>query len=102
MEALVSGTPVTQTTNEAGDVAAAYLAGYTDGITLLHLKGHNYSSHSPTEPLQRIQDRYLGYIELEHPTPEAHAYVAGFRDAAADNLPCPPHEVEPQVHRVAA
>ena len=95
MEALVSGTPVAQTTNEAGDVAAAYLAGYTDGITLLHLKGH-------ADRLQRIQDRYLGYIELEHPTPEACAYVAGFRDAAADNLPCPPHEVEPQVHHVAA
>jgi len=99
MERLVSGTPVVQTANEASDVAAAYLVGYADGLTLLHLKGHN---HSRAERLQCIQDRYLGYIELENPTPEARAYVAGFRDAAADNLPCPPHEVEPQVHRVAA
>jgi len=99
MEALLSGTPIAQSANEASDVAAAYLAGYADGITLLHLEGHN---HSPAEPLQRIQDRYLGYSKQEHPTPEARAYVAGFRDAAADNLPCPPHETEPQVHRVAA
>ena len=97
MERLVSGTPFEQTASEASDVVAAYLAGYADGITLLHLKGHN---HSPAEPL--LQDRYVGYIELEHPTPEVRAYVAGFRDAAADNLPCPPHEVEPQFHRVAA
>ena len=99
MEALVSGAPVEQTANDASDVAAAYVAGYADGVTLLHLEGHN---HSPAEPLQRIHARYLGYIALEHPNPKARAYLAGFRDAAADNLPCPPHEIEPQVHRVAA
>ena len=99
MEALVSGAPVEQTSNDASDVAAAYVAGYADGVTLLHLEGHN---HSPADPLQRIHARYLGYIALEHPNPKARAYVAGFRDAAADNLPCPPHEIEPQVHCVAA
>jgi len=99
MEVLVSGKLVEQTANDATDVAAAYIAGYADGVTLLHLEGHD---HSPAEPLQRIHARYLGYIELEHPTPKARAYIAGFRDAAADNLPCPPHEVESQVHRVAA
>ena len=99
MDALVSDTPVEQTANDASDVAATYVAGYADGITLLHLEGHN---HSPAEPLQRIHARYLGYIELENPTPETRAYVAGFRDAAADNLPCPPHENELRVHRAAA
>ena len=96
MERLASGTPFEQT---ASDMAAAYVAGYADGNTLLHLVGHD---HSAAEPLQRIHARYLGYIELEHPTQEARAYVAGFRDAAADNLPCPPHEIESHVlHRAA-
>jgi hypothetical protein len=101
MEARVSGTAFEQTArdNDARDMTAAYVAGYADGITLLHLEGHN---HSAAEPLQRIHARYLGYIELEHPTPEARAYVAGFRDAAADNLPCPPYEIESHARRRAA
>ena len=96
MERLVSGTPFEQT---ASDMAAAYVAGYADGNTLLHLVGHD---HSAAEPLERIHARYLGYIELEHPTPEARAYVAGFRDAAADNLPCPLHAIRSEDHKNAA
>ena len=85
--------------HDAADVAAAYVAGYADGITLLHSDGHD---QAPVEPLERIYARYLSNLELEHPTPGTRAYIAGFRDAAADNLPCPSHEIEPQIHRVAA
>ena len=102
MDAHERGIPTERSASEnnAGyDVAAAYVAGYADGIALLHSDGHD---QAPLEPLERIYARYLRYVELEPPTPEAHAYVAGFRDAAADNLPCPPHEPEPQIHRVAA
>lgn len=85
--------------NDTGDVAPAYVAGYADGLTLLHSDGH---CQAPVEPLERIYARYLRYVELEPPTPEARAYVAGFRDAAADNLPCPPQEIERPIRRVAA
>lgn len=101
MDPLARGTSVERAArdHDAADVAAAYVAGYADGITLLHSDGHD---QAPIEPLTRIYARYLCNIELEHPTPGTRAYIAGFRDAAADNLPCPPHEIEPQVHRAAA
>ena len=101
MDPLARGAPVERTArdNVADDVAAAYVVGYADGITLLHSDGHD---QSPVEPLERTYARYLCNVELEHPTPGTHAYIAGFRDAAADNLPSPPHEIEPQIHRVAA
>jgi len=101
MDALARGAPVERTArdNDADDVAAAYVAGYADGITLLHADGHD---QAPVEPLERIYARYLCNVELEHSTPGTRAYIAGFRDAAADNLPCPPHEIEPGIHRVAA
>jgi len=101
MDPLARGTPGerTATHNVADDVAAAYVAGYADGITLLHSDGHE---QAPLERLERIYARYLCNVELEHPTPGTCAYIAGFRDAAADNLPSPPHEIEPQIHHVAA
>ena len=92
---LVPGTPTRLTAR----VAAAYVAGHADGLALLHSDGHD---QAPVEPLECIYARYLRYVELQPPTPEARAYVAGFRDAAADNLPCPPHEIEPPIRRVAA
>ena len=101
MDAPVRGTPVERIArgNDADDVAAAYVAGYADAVALLRLDKHD---HAAAEPLERIRARYLCYAELEQPSPEARTYVAGFRDAAADNLPCPPHEIEPQTRRVAA
>jgi hypothetical protein len=101
MDPLTRGTHVERTArdNDTVDVATAYVAGYADGITLLHSDGHD---QAPVEPLERIYARYLCNVELEHPTPGTRAYIAGFRDAAADNLPCPPHEIQPQIHRVAA
>ena len=101
MDPLARGAPVERTArdNVADDVAAAYVAGYADGITLLHSDGHD---QAPVGPLERTYARYLCNVELEHPSPGTRAYIAGFRDAAADNLPSPPHEIEPQIHRVAA
>jgi hypothetical protein len=101
MDPLARGTPVERTAgdNVADDVASAYVAGYADGITLLHSDGHE---QAPVEQLKRIYARYLCNVELEHPTPGTRAYIASFRDAASDNLPAPPHEIEPQIHRVAA
>jgi len=94
MEPLVPGTRARRAARNTNVVAPAYVAGYADGLTLLHSDGHD---QAPVEPLERIYARYLCYVELEPPTPEARAYIAGFRDAAADNLPCPPHETEPQI-----
>ena len=85
--------------NGVDDLTAAYGSGYADGITLLHANGHNRFS---PEPLQIVHDRYLCNLELEHPTAETNAYIAGFHDVAADNLRCPPHGIKTQVHRMAA
>lgn len=101
MDVLERGTAVGQTArdNDADDIAATYVAGYADGLTHLRSDGHD---QAPVESLERIYARYLRYLELEPPTPEAHAYVTGFRDTVTDNLPCLPHEIEPQIGRVAA
>ena len=100
MDALERGTPAEQTARDnSTDAAVTYAAGYADGITLLHSDGHD---QAPGELRERVFARYLHYVELEPPTPEAHAYIAGFRDAAADNLPCPPREIESEVARLAA
>jgi hypothetical protein len=101
MDALVPATPIESTLrdNGAGDMAAAYVAGYADGLTLLRSDGHDQHA---VEPLERIYARYLRYVELDPATPEARVYVAGFRDAAADNLPCPPHEIKSHVPYLAA
>ena len=74
-------------------VLAAYGAGYSDGITLLHGDGQN---GYPVEPFRRTHARYLSYAELDDPTPGERAYIDGFRDVASDNLFCPPHDTEAQ------
>ena len=99
MNALGLGTPFEQTARDNYADDAAYFSGYADGITLLHANADN---HLSIEPFQRTHGRYLCYAGLVHPSPEARAYIAGFRDVAADNLPCPPHDLEPHAHRLAA
>lgn len=62
--------------------AAAYVLGYADGRRLL--------SGPADETLQSIRTRFLAHVEVEHPSSAEQAYIAGVRDAAADNLPSPP------------
>jgi hypothetical protein len=64
--------------------AAAYALGYADGRGLV--------SGQPEESLRPIRRRFLAHVEAQHPSSAERAYVAGVRDAAADNLPSPPHE----------
>jgi hypothetical protein len=92
MDPLVRDTPVEPTPRDhiSYRVAAAYGSGYTDGITLLHVNGHNRFS---LEPLQIVHDRYLCNVQIENSTPEADAYIAGFNDVAADNLRSPPRGI---------
>jgi hypothetical protein len=65
----------------------AYAAGYGDAVFLLRPDGGDCAC---AEPVERVQARHLGYVAMAHPTEEAVAYMSGFGDAAADNLPCPP------------
>jgi hypothetical protein len=100
LDPLPPGKPVERTArdNVADDVAAAYVVGYSDGITLLRSDGHD-------EPLERTYARYLCNVEQSIRPRERTLRPPGnarFRDAAADNLPSPPHEIESQIHRVAA
>jgi hypothetical protein len=62
--------------------AAAYVLGYADGRRLM--------SGQPEDSLQPIRARFLAHVDAEHPSTAEQAYVAGVRDAAADNLPSPP------------
>lgn len=62
--------------------AAAYVLGYADGRRLM--------SGQPEDSLQPIRARFLAHVDAEHPSAAEQAYVAGVRDAAADNLPSPP------------
>jgi hypothetical protein len=64
--------------------AAAYVLGYVDGRCLM--------SRQSEESLQPIRARFLAHVNAEHPSAAEQAYVAGVRDAAADNLPSPPAE----------
>ena len=62
----------------------AYALGYADGRWLV--------SAPAGEASRPIRDRFLAHADVAHPTPADEAYVAGVRDAAADNLPAPPNE----------
>jgi len=98
MDALTGGRQVA-INNFAGNPVAAYVAGYADGASVLHSDGCDRAS---AEPLGGSYARYLCYIEQEPATSEALAYLAGFRAAAAGNLPCPPAECTAPNRRVAA
>jgi hypothetical protein len=75
---------------------SAYALGYADGRRLL-------KSHEPAnESVTIIRARYLAHVEANRPTFAERAYVAGVRDAAADNLPYPPTEPDARAHRHAA
>jgi hypothetical protein len=67
---------------------AVYALGYSDGRRLLHGDGPG------SEPLEAVRARYLAHLGARQPTSAGQAYIAGVRDAAADNLPCPPDETE--------
>ncbi|HKF73277.1 MAG TPA: hypothetical protein VKB68_16100 [Stellaceae bacterium] len=64
--------------------AAAYVLGYADGRRLV--------SGQPDDSLQPIRTRFLAHVDAAHPSSAEQAYVAGVRDAAADNFPSPPDE----------
>ncbi len=75
------------------DPAAAYVLGYADGRRLVSDQADASNS---------IHDRFLAHVDAERPSPAEQAYVAGVRDAAADNLPSPPHEHYESPYRHAA
>jgi hypothetical protein len=80
----LDGEPTPRSTIIPFELAAAYALGYADGRRLV--------SGQPEESLQPIRTRFLAHVDAEHPSSAEQAYVAGVRDAAADNLPSPPHE----------
>jgi hypothetical protein len=82
--------PATRSAFIPVEPAAAYALGYADGRRLL--------SGRSQESLRAIRARFLAHVEAAHPSAAEQAYVAGVRDAAADNLPSPPTEP----HRRAA
>jgi hypothetical protein len=76
------------------DPIAAYTIGYADGRRLL--------GREVDQTLKSIRDRFVAHMEAAHPSRAEQAYVAGVRDAAADNFPSPPHEsCESPVRRAA-
>ena len=95
MHAILRNPPTPK--DHASALKAAYEAGYADAVILLRARGDGCV---PSEPIDRIQARYLGYMAMKSPTEEGRAYVAGFGDAAADNLPRPSHAFED--HQIAA
>ena len=74
--------PVARLTVIPFEPAAAYVLGYADGRCLM--------SGRADEALQSIRTRFLAHVDAEHPSSAEQAYIAGVRDAAADNLPSPP------------
>ena len=76
--------PSTSSTVIPFEPRAAYALGYADGRRLL--------SDQPDASLRLARQRFLAHAEALNPTAAEVAYLAGFRDAAADNLPSPPDE----------
>ena len=73
---------------EPAETNAAYAEGFAHGsILLLAMR----RGGTMPEPVRTIHARYLAQVQVSHPTEVERAYVAGFRDAVSDNLPCPPH-----------
>lgn len=76
------------------DPVAAYALGYADGRWLVS---------APVGDASRpIRDRFLAHVDVAYPTPAEEAYMAGVRDAAADNLPAPPNEPHESPYQHAA
>jgi hypothetical protein len=73
------------------DPAKAYALGYADGRRLCQ------TQDAPDEALEPVRTRYATLANAAQLSPSEQAYLAGARDAAADNLPSPPPE-----HRHAA
>ena len=71
--------------------ATAYELGYADGRRLMSAEDRADTSLGP------VRARYLALADAVQLSPAGQAYLAGLRDAAADNLPAPPLE-----HRHAA
>ena len=76
--------PAARSTVIPFEPAAAYVLGYADGRRLV--------SGQSEESLRPIRARFLAHVDAAHPSSAEQAYVAGVRDAAADNLPSPPAE----------
>ena len=74
--------------------AAAYVLGYADGRRML--------SGQPEESLRAVRARFLAHVDAAQPSPAEQAYLAGVRDAVADNFPSPPQEPYEAPHRRAA
>jgi len=91
--------PLITNENDAVALRAAYYAGYADATALLRPDARE---SAPVERIERVHARYSGYVDQEYPTAEARAYMAGFGDAAADNLPHPSRGFAPKPHRIAA
>jgi hypothetical protein len=60
--------------------------GYADGRRLLT------AQERAEDCLVSVRARYLAHVEAAELSPADQAYLAGVRDAAADNLPSPPSE----------
>ncbi|HEV3177081.1 MAG TPA: hypothetical protein VGZ72_13895 [Stellaceae bacterium] len=69
---------------------AAYAEGYAHGsILLLAMRQGGIMP----DRVRAIHARYLAQAQIPDPADCGRAYVAGFRDAVSDNLPCPPHDI---------
>ena len=75
---------------EPADTNAAYAEGYAHGsILLLAMR----QGGDMPDRVRSIHARYLAQAQLTEPSGAERAYIAGFRDAVSDNLPCPPHPI---------
>ena len=75
---------------EPAETNAAYAEGYAHGsILLLAMR----QGGDMPDRVRSIHARYLAQAQLTEPSEAERAYIAGFRDAVSDNLPCPPHPI---------
>ena len=76
------------------ELSAAYALGYADGRLMLSGKSE--------ESLPLIRARIHAHVDAVQPSAAEQAYVAGVRDAVADNFPSPPQEPHQAPQRHAA
>lgn len=86
--------PATEPDPIPADPTAAYTLGYADGRRLV--------GGQADDALASIRARFLAHVEAAQPSRAEQAYVAGVRDAAADNFPSPPREPCETPYRHAA